>query len=180
MKGMKNLIIALLVLLIITLGGWWYYSSQEKAKLAAIINFESCAAQYPVLESYPEQCNTPDGKHFVRDVGNELEKMDLIRINTPRPGMKVESPLTIAGDARGTWFFEASFPVILTDWDGKIIAEGHAEAQSDWMTENFVPFTATLTFTKPSYGERGTLILKKDNPSGLPEHDDALEIPVTF
>jgi hypothetical protein len=48
------------------------------------------------------------------------------------------------------------------------------------MTADFVPFTATLNFTKPSYGNNGFLILKKDNPSGLPEHDDALEIQVKF
>jgi len=28
--------------------------------------------------------------------------------------------------------------------------------------------------------DNGTLILEKDNPSGLPEHDDSLEIPVVL
>ncbi|MEK7625591.1 MAG: hypothetical protein AAB467_04585, partial [Patescibacteria group bacterium] len=70
--------------------------------------------------------------------------------------------------------------VFLTDWDGLIIARGIATAKGDWMTTEFVPFEATLTFTadKNVYSNRGTLILKKDNPSGLPEFDDALEIPV--
>ena len=32
-----------------------------------IRNFEQCAAAgYPVMESYPEQCRTPDGRLFVR------------------------------------------------------------------------------------------------------------------
>ncbi len=86
------------------------------------------------------------------------------------------------GQARGTWFFEASFPVVLVDWDGKIIAQTIATAKSDWMTEEFVPFEATLTFTadEETYSNKGSLILQKDNPSGLPEHDDALEIPVTI
>lgn len=105
---------------------------------------------------------------------------ELIRLETPLPEAVVMSPLTITGQARGYWYFEASFPVVLTDWDGRIIAEGYAEAQDDWMTEEFVPFKATLTFEQPSYGERGMLILRKDNPSGLPEHDDALEVPVRF
>jgi hypothetical protein len=48
------------------------------------------------------------------------------------------------------------------------------------MTEDFVPFTATIEFETPDYGDIGALILKKDNPSGLPEHDDAYEIPVRF
>lgn len=103
-----------------------------------------------------------------------------ITVSQPQAGEQISSPLTIKGQARGMWYFEATFPIVLTDWDGVIIAEGHAQAEDDWMTENFVPFSATLTFTKPAYGERGTLILKKDNPSGLPEHDDAVEIPIRF
>lgn len=107
-------------------------------------------------------------------------KADLIRLTNPQPESVITSPLTITGEARGYWFFEASFPVTLTDWNGLIIAEGVATADGDWMTEDFVPFTATLTYTKPSFGDRGSLILQKDNPSGLPENDDALEITVWF
>jgi hypothetical protein len=102
-----------------------------------------------------------------------------IYVSYPKDNDKISTPLIIKGEAR-TWYFEASFPVILTDWDGVIIAQGTATAESDWMTTNFVPFTATLNFTKPSYGERGFLILKKDNPSGLPQNDDSIEIPVNF
>lgn len=115
---------------------------------------------------------------------------DLIRANIDA-GERVSSPLTVTGEARGFWFFEASFPVALTDWDGHIIAEVPAEAQLDpsdpsstWMTEEFVPFKATLTFDiPPGPGgpvNRGTLILMRDNPSGLPHHDAALEIPIVF
>lgn len=105
---------------------------------------------------------------------------DLVILDAPLPGASITSPLTVKGRARGFWFFEADFPVYLTDWDGRIIATGIATAQRDWMTEEFVPFIATLVFEKPAYGERGTLILQKDNPSGLPEHDDAREITVYF
>ena len=116
----------------------------------------------------------------IEDRGNELEKANLIRIDSPRPNQVIRSPLTITGQARGNWFFEASFPVVLTNWDGLIIAQGIATAQGEWMTTEFVPFEAVLTFSvdKNAYSNRGTLILQKDNPSGLPEHDDALEIPV--
>ena len=111
---------------------------------------------------------------------------DLIRLTPPASGGSIDSPLTITGEARGYWYFEATFPVVLTNWDGLIIAEGYAEAQSSWMTENYVPFVAELTFTSPyrsgdpAFMERGTLILQKANASGLPERDDALEINVKF
>ncbi len=105
---------------------------------------------------------------------------ELIRVSYPKAGDTVTSPFTVRGEARGQWYFEASFPVVLVDWDGRIIAQGIATAQSDWMTTDFVPFTATLTFdTKEKrYSNRGALILQKSNASGLPEHDDALEIPI--
>ncbi len=147
-----------------------------------ITSFQDCVnARNPVMESYPRQCNA-DGKNFTEEIGNELEKMDLIQIYNPRPNQKITSPLEIEGKARGTWFFEASFPIVLTNWDGLIIGQGIASAKDDWMTENFVEFNATIEFEKPDtqVSDRGNLILKKDNPSGLPENDDALEIPIFF
>ena len=47
------------------------------------------------------------------------------------------------------------------------------------MTTDFVPFSVTLTFVKPATAT-GTLVLQKDNPSGLPEHDASVEMPVQF
>lgn len=105
---------------------------------------------------------------------------DLIFISSPLEGEKIESPLIIKGEARGNWFFEATFPVVLVNWDGLIIAESYATALGDWMTEDFVPFEALLEFEKPEYGERGAIILQKNNASGLPEFDDALEQTIYF
>lgn len=179
---MKNQpLIILITLLIAAAGALWWFSKNEVQK-PIVTNFEECVtAGNPVMESYPRQCRA-DTQTFTENIGNELEKPDLIRINTPRPNQTILSPLSITGEARGSWFFEASFPVVLTDWDGKIIAQGIAQAKSDWMTSEFVPFEATLTFTvdKTAYSNKGSLILKKDNPSGLPEHDDALVIPITL
>ena len=103
-----------------------------------------------------------------------------IFVSSPVPNTVITSPLVVKGEAKGGWYFEGSFPVTLTNWDGEIIAQGVAQAQGEWMTPNFVPFTATLNFTKPSYGQNGFLILKKDNPSDLRQFDDLLEIPVSF
>ncbi|MDD3285553.1 MAG: Gmad2 immunoglobulin-like domain-containing protein [Patescibacteria group bacterium] len=148
--------------------------------LPAVSNFEECAAlSGAVMESYPRQCRYGE-QNFTENIGNELEQSDNIILDYPRPNQNISSPLTVKGRARGSWFFEASFPIVLTDWDGKIIAQGIAQAQGDWMTSDFVPFEATLSFTadKSAYSNRGSLILKKDNPSGLASLDAALEIPV--
>ncbi len=95
-------------------------------------------------------------------------------------GNGVSSPWMLSGKARGTWYFEASFPVELRDAGGRIIAQTSAQAQGDWMTSEFVPFSATLEFAKQPTGSHGTLVLKKDNPSGDPAHDDSITIPIVF
>lgn len=106
---------------------------------------------------------------------------DLIRLDYPAPEAQVTSPLLVKGEARGNWYFEGSFPVVLTDWDGKIIAQGVAQAKGDWMSTDYVSFEVTLNYSADTtVSNRGSLILKKDNPSGLPEKDDAFETPVFF
>lgn len=106
-------------------------------------------------------------------------KSDLIRVKNVKSGDIIKSPLTVEGEARGYWFFEASFPVRLLDGNGKQIAIGIAQAQSEWMTTEFVPFKTVLTFAAP-ITPNGTLVLEKDNPSGLPEHADELRISIRF
>jgi hypothetical protein len=106
---------------------------------------------------------------------------DLIVLDEPQPMSVVgTSTVTLSGKARGTWYFEASFPVELVGADGAVLAKGQAQAQGDWMTEDFVPFSAMLDIDVPVTDASGTLILRKDNPSGMPERDDALMIPVRF
>lgn len=48
------------------------------------------------------------------------------------------------------------------------------------MTEKFVNFEGNLHFMGTLSGTRGTLVLIKDNPTDLPQFDDALEIPINF
>jgi len=102
-----------------------------------------------------------------------------IRVTAPSAGALIATPLTVAGEARGSWYFEASFPVRLVDGSGRQLAIVPAQAKGEWMTSNFVPFEVQLSFTPPP-GGGGFLILQKDNPSGLPEHADSLVIPVRF
>ena len=106
-------------------------------------------------------------------------KTDLICVSAPRPNQTISSPLVLEGEARGVWFFEASFPARLFDDDGNEIPVAIAQAQGEWMTEDFVPFLATLEFETPDT-EQGMLVFEKDNPSGLPEYADQLSMPVYF
>lgn len=178
---MKKICWLVLIISLILAGAIWFFSQDKKEQEnQKITNFEECGvAGYPIMESYPRQCRTSDGKTFTEDIGNELEKTDLIRVSQPRPNDLIQSPLKITGEARGFWFFEASFPIVLNDENGEKIGFGIAKTLSDWMTEDFVPFEAEIEFQKPAT-KKGNLILEKDNPSGLPEHDDSLRLPVRF
>lgn len=62
-------IIALgIVAILIALGVKMYRDSQVEQ----ISSYEECVdAGYPILESYPEQCMTPDGRGFTRELTDE-------------------------------------------------------------------------------------------------------------
>ncbi len=115
------------------------------------------------------------------------EKRDLIRVETPVPMAAVPYTFDVRGQARGPWYFEASFPIVVLNADGEEVATAVAQAEGEWMTEAFVPFSASIDLTDAAFtdrviepGSQGTLVFKKDNPSGLPENDDELRFPITF
>lgn len=178
---------------------FWYM--KKDASYAGITSFDECVqAGYSILETSPEQCRTPDGRTFVSPTSTPVtatttatstststsgivhfptDNSDRIRVTNISANQKIGSPLTIQGEARGNWYFEASFPVELLDGNGKRLVILPAQAIGEWMTIEFVPFSVTLTFAKPSTAT-GTLILRNDNPSGLPENERYISIPVRF
>lgn len=106
----------------------------------------------------------------------EKDLSDWIVVNEPNEEQAGSCPLQVKGEARGPWYFEASFPVTLLDDTGTVLAQTHATAQGDWMTEDFVPFYTELYYAGSS--TEGTLVLENDNPSGLPENALKWEFPV--
>lgn len=99
-------------------------------------------------------------------------------INSPQPGEVISSPLVVSGFAKGSWFFEATLPIKLLDDKGQTITASYAQAESDWMTSDLVPFKALLNFK--TNAKSGYLLIAKDNPSGLAEYDASLRISVNF
>jgi hypothetical protein len=140
-----------------------------------IDSFETCvAAGRPVLEPYPRQCIYIDGQVFIEDLGDLV-----VDVYEPKAGDIVESPLAVRGQAKGTWFFEGDFPIILTDENGQELAVAIATADGEWMTEDLVDFEAEIIFEKPD-ASIGFLIFEKDNPSDLPANDASISIPILF
>jgi len=174
-KKLTPLLIALVVLSAISFLLSLVVPGQDAE--SRVDSFEDCVdAGNPVMESYPRQCRHGD-EVFVEDIGNLVEKTDLIRLGSPRPSQKVKSPLSLEGEARGTWFFEGDFPVQLIKKDGTIVGASFATAESEARNEDFVQFSGRLEFAVERQ-TKADLILKKDNPSGLPENDDFLRVPI--
>ncbi|RJQ33729.1 hypothetical protein C4568_03980 [Candidatus Parcubacteria bacterium] len=100
-------------------------------------------------------------------------------VTSPQAKQLLGHMFTVAGVAPGPWFFEAQFPMQVRDMEGNVVGRATATAQGEWMTTELVTFTATMQIDATFHGD-AKLILIKDNPSGLPEHDDAVEIPITI
>jgi Immunoglobulin-like domain of bacterial spore germination len=105
---------------------------------------------------------------------------EIINVSLPQPYATSSGSLLVSGKARGQWYFEGSFPIQVRDSDNNLIASAIAQAQGEWMTEEFVPFTATLSFASTTYRGPADVVLLKDNPSGLPENEDSVTIPITI
>lgn len=102
---MKRVFLILLAFVVI-IAAFVLYDSYFKEEHKDMASFQECVnAGYPVMESYPRRCKILNGKTFTENIGDELEKADLIGISNPRPNSLVKSPLVIEGKARGYWFF---------------------------------------------------------------------------
>jgi hypothetical protein len=112
------------------------------------------------------------------DKGKQNIDQDVI-IFTPVAKQKIQSPLQVAGKARGTWFFEANIIVRIKDSNGNTIALKGVQAKEDWMTTDYVNFEDSIEFSKPNT-DNGVLIVEADNPSGDPNNIRKFEIPLEF
>ena len=155
MKGSGIKLLALLVVVAIVGGFTAYFLQQQKITKVS------------------------SNKQVTEDTGNSASLQSEIVVANPTPNQKIESPLSLSGKARGNWYFEGSFTAELFDSSNKSLGTVVVSANGEWMTEDFVPFTGELKFEKPTTS-KGKLVIKKDNPSGLPENDKSLIIPVTF
>ncbi len=119
----------------------------------------------------PQQNGNQGGGPLTRD---QLEARVLV--DTPAANAQVSGAFTVSGKAPGPWYFEASFPIELRNASGTVIAVAVATAQGEWMTTEDVAFNAQ--FAVPAYKGPATLVLRRDNASGLLQHDASVSIPI--
>lgn len=173
------------ILVVVGLATWVYAPVIPEVKPVTIQSFAECeAAGYPVMESYPRQCRIPEGLTFVEELPVPTAtytnaSADLIVVDLPTPGAVLGKKFSIMGKARGTWYFEASFPITVLDMHGLVLSQGVGTAEEDWMTEEFVPFVFEAEIPE-TYTGPATIVIQNDNPSGDPERDRSMSFPITI
>lgn len=164
---------AVLILAVVAVLVFWTY---QKPKTN--VNPVACTAEAKICPDGSAVGRTGPNCEF-SPCPNADAQTSPITFDNIKSGDTVKSPLTVTGKAPGSWFFENSFPVVLLDSNGQVIAQGAASSSKNWMTSDLIPFRAVLTFvTEQSWS--GKLVLKKDNPSGLPGNDKSVILPVTI
>lgn len=182
---MKHFLICLgafLVIATISILNIRFFSGPEDAWLCqkgAWVKHGQPSAPRPESACPAKQNDQAKSAPGVKTATSADEVLSEIKLDSPESNAIVSSPLSIEGQARGNWFFEATFPIRLIGEDGETLASGVATAASDWMTTDFVPFKATLNFN-PGSSAIGMIVLQRDNPSGLPENDKQFGVPVRF
>lgn len=187
----KNLLIVSILIITLAGGTWfaiyWSSANRKTTSQVQIKTYEDCeSAGYKISGSDQKVCTTPEGLEFnepnrqVSTLEHTSQKGKKVIVTEPLSGSTVKSPLKIKGLVQGSWSFEASFPVSIVDSNGEIISQVPAKLLGDWTTDSYVPFEATIMFDAQLSGSKGTLVLKRDNPSGLPENDDSVSIQINF
>lgn len=183
---MKNIFYIVLILFVIGLVGWFFFYRSGETTVENILSFEDCAAAgYPVMESYPRQCKTPDGRTYAEELPQPKityvnATSDNLVAENPFPGAVVGKEFIATGKARGNWYFEASFPITVLDKDGNQLFQTYATAQGEWMTTEFVPFKSQPIKIPANYIGPATIVFHNDNASGLPENDKSVSFPITI
>lgn len=110
-----------------------------------------------------------------------VETEDL-RVESPLMHDVISSPLSIKGEVRGYWMFEAIFDIRLEDMNGRELATAPGTATDSWMTEDFVPFEAEIEFS-PGNATEGKIIFLEAFPAGGLEGNQerrTFEMPIRF
>ena len=103
-----------------------------------------------------------------------------VLVDSPPRGALITTPVRVTGKARGSWFFEAEFPIRVLNAHDEMIGTGIARAQGDWQTSDYVPFEASIVFRAPPEDTTGFVVIEKSNPSGLPQNAAESRVPVRF
>lgn len=150
------LIVLVIAFIATTIVAYFWQQNIINEKNARINDLEQQIAESPVID-------------YVSAKGEQ------VIIYTPNNNDIINSPITIIGQIPGNWAVEGDFMAYVKDSDGNNIGESIVKINGDWTATDLVPFSTTISFDGSG---AGTVVLQKDNPSGLPENDDQVVLNV--
>jgi len=128
--------------------------------------------QKPVVDVNPP----PEDNIILREIlGN---KDDLISFSI-LPNSKVQGVVSYQGAVKGGYFFEVNILINILDANKNVLKTSNAIAMTDWMTIEPVEFEGNIDFTNLPKG-LAYIEIHNDNPSGLPENDKSVLIPIVI
>lgn len=145
-------------------------------KIVLWVGIALCALLVGVFFFVSQRSVIRDYKDVVE--GGNLQSSDIL-VMLPKTNDSISNPIEVSGMVKGNWFFEGSFPIRIYNEKGALLGLGLAGTKEDWMTENMIPFFASISFENPGSG-LGWIRLEKDNPSDIREFDASHDIPVRF
>ena len=152
-----------------TTRGWW---SIILVLTAVVIGLSWILLAVPAPVEAPTATTTPPV------ATSTLPLSARVVVTSPKPNAEVGKTFVVSGNAPGNWFFEGSFPIKVVDSNNNFVGSGIAQAQGEWMTTEQVTFTSTITID--GYSGPATVVLLRDNPSGMPENDDSVSVSVVI
>ena len=149
--------------------------------LAAILILAPAPVKTPIVPAVPVATSTPQAPtpSPSESAPSPAPLSASVSVSSPISGATVGHSLSVTGKVPGNWSSEAQFPLMVRDANGNVVGRATGHLQGDWQTTALVPFTATIQIDGNFRG-LARLVLLKDNPSGLPENDDSMEVPIVI
>lgn len=134
MKYSRQIVLSVAVALVALIGVviWSNVFRQDEGSIAKVTSFEECVqAGHPVMESYPRQCKTPDGKTFVEQINSEQESgiRGTVLLGPTCPVVK-EPPDDECADKP----YETTLVVTTSD-QARVIKEFHSDASGKFSVQ---------------------------------------------
>ncbi len=150
-----------IVLLILILGLSIFVSFSEKRNTNILMN---------ILEKQADNYH-PRNKQIISE--SDLVSFSIL------PNSAVHGVISYRGIIKNNYFFEGNIRINILNMNKQILKESHATATTDWMTSGPVSFEGVIDLSMlpkgPAYME-----IHNDNPSGLPENDKSILIPIVI
>ncbi|MEA1929347.1 MAG: GerMN domain-containing protein [Patescibacteria group bacterium] len=122
------------------------------------------------------------GNDNFADQAISIDETTELVVSQPLADDVIESPLTVEGQALGSWFFEGQFALTLIDGEGEVLGEtlvlASLGADNEMGPEAMVPFDTIMLFGETEAGT-GHLIFEPANPE-RGEDQLFVKLPVRF